>query len=316
LSCPAVKTLYKLTKWLLLTCAYTKPWKMNILEYARKPYPLRLSHWGIIIAISLFVSIFMVVFQPFGLQAMDSDRKSLLLTGYGLVTFVVLFVDMIILPLVFHGVFREERWTVFKQVIWLVWIVITIAFGNYVYSDLLSIVHWIGIKGYLYFIGFTFSIAVIPIIGVTFISYNQQLKRNLRDSQQLNKLIEDHKAEALSDDIKLVITSENKKQKIEIPSSNLICIESEGNYVNTWFLEEGKIIRSMVRITLKNIESQIGKSGSFFKCHRAYIVNLSHIEKVKGNSQGYRLIIKYLEKEIPVSRNYSKSFREAFRSKS
>ena len=92
-------------------------------------------------------------------------------------------------------------------------------------------------------------------------------------------MIEDHKAEALSDDIKLVITSENKKQKIEIPSSNLICIESEGNYVNTWFLEEGKIIRSMVRITLKNIESQIGKSGSFFKCHRAYIVNLSHIEK-------------------------------------
>jgi hypothetical protein len=285
---------------------------MNIIEYARKPYPLRFNKWGIILVISLFVSFFMVVFQPFGLQYMESDRKSLLLPGYGLVTFVVLFIDMIILPLVFHRVFREERWTVFREVIWLVWIVITIAFGNYVYSDLLSIVHWIGIKGYLYFVGFTFSIAIIPIIVVTVLSYNRLLKKNLKASNELNELIEGKTAETLPDDNKLVITSENKKQKIELLASNLICIESEGNYVNTWFLKDGKIIRTMVRNTLKNIESQIGKTGSLFKCHRAYIVNLSHIEKVKGNSQGYQLMVKYLEKEIPVSRNYSKSFREAF----
>ena len=125
-------------------------------------------------------------------------------------------------------------------------------------------------------------------------------------------MIDGKEAEALTNDNKLLITSENMKQKIEMPASNLICIESEGNYVNTWFIEEGKIISTLVRNTIRNIESQIGKADSLFKCHRAYIVNLSHIEKVKGNSQGYQLVVKYLEKEIPVSRNYSKSFREAF----
>jgi hypothetical protein len=46
-------------------------------------------------------------------------------------------------------------------------------------------------------------------------------------------MIMDKKTMVVSDDNKLVITSEKKNQKIETPASNLICIESEGNYVNT-----------------------------------------------------------------------------------
>ena len=38
-------------------------------------------------------------------------------------------------------------------------------------------------------------------------------------------------------------------------------------------------------------------------------INLSHIEKVRGNSQGCRLQVKYPDKEIPVSGNYSRSFK-------
>jgi DNA-binding LytR/AlgR family response regulator len=98
---------------------------------------------------------------------------------------------------------------------------------------------------------------------------------------------------------------------VEIPASSLVCIESEGNYVNTWYLEEGKIVRLLIRNTIKEIEKQIEDAPSLFKCHRAFIVNLAYIENVSGNSQGYRLKIKYLEQDIPVARNYSKSFREA-----
>ena len=285
---------------------------MNIIEYARKPYPLSLNKWGIILSISLFISFFMVFFQPFGLHDLESERKSLLLAGYGLVTLCVLFVNMIFLPLIFPWIFKEERWTVFREVIWLLWIVITISSGNYVYSDLLSIVHWTGIKGFFFFGGFTLSIAIIPIIGVIILSHNRLLNKNLIASGEINQLIEDHQAGRMNNN-KLVITSENENQKIETPASTLICFESEGNYVNTWYIEEGKIVRSLIRNTLKNIEPQIQEAGNLFKCHRAYIINLSYIEKVNGNSQGYRLQMKYLDKEIPVARNYSKSFREAIR---
>ena len=284
---------------------------MSILDYARKPYPVILSRWAIILTISPFISFFLIIFQPFGLQYLDPDRKFLLLAGYGLVTFVVLCIDLFLIPSMFPSVFREERWTVAKEIIQLIGIVITIAIGNYTYSVLLSIVSWVSIKGFIIFTGFTLCISIIPIIGVIVISHNAMLRRNLNAAIQLNQVIMDKKGKEVINNNKLVITSENKNQKIETPASNLICIESEGNYVNTWFLEEGKIVRLLIRNTIKNIESQIQEAGNLFKCHRAFIVNLSYVEKVMGNSQGYRLLVKYLDKEIPVARNYSKSFREA-----
>lgn len=284
---------------------------MSILDYARKPYPVSLSRWAIILVISPFISIFLVIFQPFGLQYLESDRKSLLLAGYGLVTFVVLSIDLFIVPFIFPSVFKEERWTVLREIILLIGIVITIAIGNYMYSILLSIVSWVGIKGFIIFTGFTLCISIIPIIGVIVISHNAMLRKNLNAAIQLNQVIMEKKGGGVIHNDNLVITSENKNQKIETPASNLICIESEGNYVNTWFLEEGKIVRLLIRNTIKNIETQILEAGNMFKCHRAFIINLSYVEKVMGNSQGYRLMIKYLDKEIPVARNYSKSFREA-----
>lgn len=284
---------------------------MSILDYARKPYPVSLSRWAIILVISPFISIFLVIFQPFGLQYLEPDRKSLLLAGFGLVTFVVLSIDLFIVPFIFPLVFKEERWTVSREIILLIGIVITIAIGNYMYSILLSIVSWVGIKGFIVFTGFTLCISIIPIIGVIVISHNAMLRKNLNAAIQLNQVIMEKKGGGVIHNDKLVITSENKNQKIETPASNLICIESEGNYVNTWFLEEGKIVRLLIRNTIKNIETQILEAGNMFKCHRAFIINLSYVEKVMGNSQGYRLMIKYLNKEIPVARNYSKSFREA-----
>jgi hypothetical protein len=284
---------------------------MKLIEYARKPYPISLNRWTVIITISLFITVFMVVFQPFGLQYLESDYKSILLAGYGLVTFVVLLFNMIIVTRLFPKVYREERWTILREVVWLTWIVITISIGNYIYSDLLSIVHWVGFRGPLVFILFTFAIGIIPITGVVVFSYNHRLKKNLIASQELTTMIKNQDTISVGEDNRLVITSENMNQKLETQASNLICIESEGNYVNTWYIEEGKIVRLMIRNTLKNVESQIDKTDILFKCHRAFIINLSYIDKVKGNSQGYRLLVKHLDKEIPVSRNYSKSFKEA-----
>jgi hypothetical protein len=242
---------------------------------------------------------------------LESEWKILLIAGYGLVTCIVLILDTFLVPLIFPALFKEEKWTVSKEILLLVCIVITIAFGNYAYSVILTIVPWVGIKGFIIFTLFTLSIAIIPIMGVIVISHNRLLKQNLEATVQMNRMIGEKKNGRASTNNDLIITSENKNQTLEIPASNLICIESEGNYVNSWYLEEGRIVRLLIRNTIKNIETQIQEAENLFKCHRAYIINLSHIEKVMGNSQGYRLLVKYLDKEIPVARNYSKSFREA-----
>jgi hypothetical protein len=284
---------------------------MNVFDYLRKPYPVSQNRWAITLGISLFISVFMILFQPFGLHNLESGEKSWMLAGYGGVTLLVLLIDIFILPLVFPLFFKEENWTVFREFLLLVWIVITIAMGNYLYSVGLTIVNWAGMKGFFIFTGFTLSVAIIPIIVVIVISYNALLKKNLEASRQLNRFIAEKDGDGDLPVTWLVITSENRKQQVRIPASSLICVESEGNYIHTWYLKEGKIVGLLIRNTIKNIGIQVGKAENLFKCHRAYIINLRFIEKILGNSQGYRLRVKYLDKEIPVARNYSKSFREA-----
>ena len=281
-----------------------------LIEYARRPYPRHRNRWLLLLSISAFVTLFMLVFQPFGLHQLQVENRRILLAGYGLVTLLVLVVDLIILQAVFPGIFSENRWTLLKEALFLLWIILTLTVGNYAYSVLLAIVPWAGTKGLLIFAGYTLAIAVPPIVVLVIVSYNRLLRRNLSSAKEINRMITGRKHAREKED-RLIINSENRTQTLETRASGLICIESVGNYVNIWTLEEGKIVRQMMRSTLKEIERQVEKAGSLFKCHRAFIINLQHVEKVNGNSQGYRLRMKYLDQEVPVARNYSKSFREA-----
>jgi len=61
-----------------------------ILKYLRQEYPITTNRWQIIIPISLFVSFFMLIFQPFGLDEYQGKYQVLLLAGYGFVTLVFL----------------------------------------------------------------------------------------------------------------------------------------------------------------------------------------------------------------------------------
>ncbi len=151
---------------------------MNLLlTFLNKPYPQTQNKWKSAISISLFISLFLYVFQPFGLQLLKHDHKDLALLGYGVVTFLVLALNYVMLPFIKPSIFNEDRWTVKKQILWLVWIVFSISLGNYFYSILFSVIPWFGFKGFLIFMVFTIVIAIIPIVLITFISQNAMLRK-------------------------------------------------------------------------------------------------------------------------------------------
>ncbi len=285
----------------------------RIKKYLHKPYPRQDNRWIILVLIPLFISFFMVTFQPFGLQMFSHENKNLLLVGYGIVTFIVLVIDMYILPLVLPQLFREERWLMISEIFYLVWIVLSISAGNYAYSVIFSIGAWHGMAGLLIFIGFTFAIAIIPIVGIIVFSHNYMLRKNLAGADEISRILADKK-DLPHVENKIQLVSANKNHTIQTTAFQLLCVESEGNYLNIWCLEEGKIVQHVIRNTVKNIIEQLGDASGLFCCHRAYIVNLRYIDHAEGNSQGYRLTLQYLQKDIPVSRNYTNAFNAAFRS--
>ncbi|MGV8146968.1 MAG: LytR/AlgR family response regulator transcription factor [Alkaliphilus sp.] len=62
--------------------------------------------------------------------------------------------------------------------------------------------------------------------------------------------------------------------------------------------------------TLKDLELQL-PDKNFIRTHRAFIVNIDYIDEITPwFNYTYKLRIRCLDEEIPVSRNYMKSFKE------
>jgi DNA-binding LytR/AlgR family response regulator len=50
----------------------------------------------------------------------------------------------------------------------------------------------------------------------------------------------------------------------------------------------------------------------YFRCHRAFIVNLDNVLDWKGNALGYQLTIRDYTQKIPVSRQKVKAFDQLY----
>lgn len=80
-----------------------------IKEYLKQPYPFPYKKWNIIISISLFIGLFMLIFQPFGLSQMRGGAyKSVFCLGYGVVTMTVMIINIVIIQHLFKGWFNNK----------------------------------------------------------------------------------------------------------------------------------------------------------------------------------------------------------------
>lgn len=287
---------------------------MKLLTYLNQPFPVSINRWKVILPISIFIGLFMIVFQPFGLREAEHQYQMLILSGYGIVTFLVLLFNLFLLPAVFQGPFEESRWTVLKQIAWLAWILFTIGLGNLGYS--LLIFNFQASFWQLFFIFqlFTLAVGIIPVVTVTVIEQNYLLKKYAKEALML-----DQRAKPLIDQDAgagktIQFLADNNKDTLSIPVADILFIESSGNYIKIHEMKGLGISSHLLRCTMKRAEQQIHKEKSLFRCHRAFIVNMDKIEKIKGNSQGYRLKLEGYDDEIPVSRNFLEDFKKEYES--
>ncbi|MFO7614003.1 MAG: LytTR family DNA-binding domain-containing protein [Bacteroidales bacterium] len=281
-------------------------------KYFTQRYPYEENKWKIIVPISLFIAIFLVIFQPFGLEGLQIDYKYYFLAGYGLVTFLVLVLVMILLPAVFPGSFREEKWTIIKEFSHLLLIIFCIGLANLLYSTWF-IDFRLTLPTLLIFQGFTLAVGVIPITMLILIKQSYLNRKNMVAATQINTLLPEHQ-HASTPGHTLRITSDTGREEVVVSSSDLLFIKSEGNYITVGYLRNNRFHSSLLRNTMKYAEESLATLSGFFRCHRSWIVNLERISRVSGNSQGLRLSLPGLDEEIPVARNLVDDFRRRLRS--
>ncbi|MBR9920052.1 MAG: LytTR family transcriptional regulator [Bacteroidetes bacterium] len=274
---------------------------MALAEILQAPYPLQKSARNLLffsIGSGIFVAAFLIFFQPFGTREFDSDSKYLFLAGYGVIVSVCMAIFTFFMPRFFPRLMQESAWTVSKHILFL-WLAfsftIFICFGyKQWYFD-----QAINFRGFAGFLPLALSIAIFPITALVILDYIRKLRYYQQKAQNLSPGPVQKKR---TQHIRLI--DEYGKEAFRAAEEEIRYLSTADNYVEIHFIREEKPAKVLLRNSLKEIEKQLAGS-SLKRCHRSFMANFNHIEKVSGNAQGYQLHLRDVSQTIPLSRSRS-----------
>lgn len=238
--------------------------------------------------------------------------------GFGLITFLITFLHFLIWPKLLPKTFRDEQWTVGKEILHIISNILLIAIVNRYYLLLLTN-GYIGLPNLGSMILVTFLIGIFPTAGSVIVNYIVQLKKYSQAAAQLP--VHTHTPDSLAQAVDipnltnntsaaLTLTAENEKDTVIVANSaDLLFVESSDNYCTVYYLKSGQPAKVLLRSSLSRIESQLMLTDAvrqtFVRCHRSYIINLDQVERVTGNAQGYKLHLLHGQYQVPVARKYN-----------
>jgi predicted house-cleaning noncanonical NTP pyrophosphatase (MazG superfamily) len=262
-----------------------------------------LKHNSIIVFfISVGVPLFLMIFQPFDIGLLPVKDKYYLIIGFGVITFLALSLHLLFIPSMFPKLFRSLKWNVKKEILWNLWILFTILTGFFFFTKALGV------------LSFDFNLvikliltATIPISALIIINQNRMLRSHLKRAGELNKKLRDNK---LRQEEIISFVSDYQKDSLAIKVNSLLFIRSANNYIEVFWKEGDAVKNQMVRCSMAYSEELLKEYKFIVKCHRSYIVNISHIDRFEGNLQGYKLFFENIDFPIPVSKSLAGKLQE------
>ncbi len=299
-------------------------------SFLNKPFPRSEINRRSVITnffVGCFVALFLIVFEPFDLSQWQTDMKALKLAGFGLVSFIIPIIVSTLIIQIIQKKNIEDNWTIGKEIVVILSILVCIAIGNMLYGKLFNMMPF-SLNGFLFAFASVILIGIFPVTLHVLRKHNKLLKINLEKAVSVNQYLHPTEIKTendlkvpdevpppnmpdnIADEIKvipkLILIAENEKDKIELIPDQLLYIESADNYSNIVFVENEKIKKQLIRSSLKRIELQLN-SDLIVRCHRTFIVNLKNVKNVEGNAAGYKLSFGIENYFVPVSRNYGNS---------
>ncbi len=281
-----------------------------IRSWLNKPFPFAETPKSKLVTASLFglfIYLFLAFFQPFGINGITSHKHTYLL-GFGGITFAVMMFNFVLLRIFLPSLFDLDRWVVSKHILFSLWNIILIALFNWLYN------YKVGEQIAKYhdlpsFLAITAGVGLIPVVFLTLLIERELWIRHNEIAHDVSDRLKKQQYFSESGD-SITLVAESLKESLRLSPKQLVCINSEGNYSKVYYCENGKVEERLMRVPLKKVEKQLEEFDTIVRCHRSYIVNLSHIQKISGNARAFKLHISNPELAIPVSRSFPKAMIE------
>jgi len=252
--------------------------------------------WIFCLSVSVFVVLFLLAFQPFGVNNFDphftlSTQFVLAIGSFGLVVFVTLAANEFLLRPLAPGPMNRAR-----LLTWLAWTYLSLGTVVYLYYNFLQDWHdmsWHSYFGFLRDIGMMIT---LPVAGFLFYIRHESLKSEF--VQLLN-----FKAAPPSTTL-VQFQSDTLNENFSVALDDVLYLESQDNYVAVAWREDDQPRSTLIRSSLKKQESSLAEP-CLVRCHRSFIVNLLRVRRCQGNQHGLKLGLLGTDRVIPVSRAYA-----------
>ena len=288
----------------------------KITKFLNQPYPYDFNTRTILkhaSAVGVFIFLFLFIFQPFEIHpdVVSMSQKISVSLGYGLISFIIPLLFYILLPKLFPIIIAEEQIKIKYELLLSTALLVFIGLGNAFYHHLLYPANNF-LTDILQFQYFTFVIGIFPTTLSMMINIILNLRKNLHEARAMNAHINDPaRVPRNEQSAELVFMSENEREVLSIPAREFYYIKAAGNYVEICRNRDKGITTEIMRSPIKRLETQLEQHPFIIRCHRAFIINLDHMESVSGDSQGYQVRLKNITAPIPVSRGYIKALKNA-----
>lgn len=277
---------------------------INLLFYSKK-------FW--FIALNTYFVLFLMIFEPFGiyyLAGVDKVFSLLICLSIFTVLYIVSMRIVAVLKISHPEIDITKKYivTAFFSVLMTI-LIFWIYFGIIVY-DKITFAFLIDVARSVIIISiFPSIIAAILSERIIYARYLEKFQNSSNIVSSFNSVLStEGKQDAL-----LQIKTDNLSELIELNKSELICVEANDNYSAIYYLRNNKMYKDLYRISLKKIENHLSFHDEFVRFHKSYIVNIHFLKRILGNSQKYRLMLEYLDIEIPVSRNFPSQIIQSLR---
>lgn len=300
---------------------------MALPKFLTRPFPViegLKTKFITALSFAAFVFLFLYIFQPFRLNHFTDVEVLYHSLTFGAITFSIMFLNLLLLHRIFPNFFKDENWTTGKELFIVLFYIALIGLGNFIFA--IKVLHVENTFGsFLYLELITLSVAALPVFVFILIRENSLLKKNRQEAKTFEQVLhhQDERAVSLSpqdgkEEVKIIpvsnnyiqFTSESDKVEVTLEPTKVYFISSADNYIKINFETEKGLVTKLLRGTLKRTENDLSNHPQFYRCHKAYIVNLWQVEAVSGNARGLKLTLKNCPDEVPVSRTLNDEIKK------
>lgn len=253
--------------------------------------------------IPIFIFIFLLIFQPFNINMTHDLVKKISSIFFMSLSSSILWIIHL------YGIFyKKKNFSVGFTVLLEVWVLLLIGVGNFVISELFSSHVPFYLPNLPVLIFWTLITGMIPMVFLIIIYEVYYVNSKVKFINQVNKIIVEQNTAEKSEII--TINSNIGQDYFIIPLNHLLFLQAAGNYVDVHYFDNGYNLKhGLIRNTLSGVILQLNKQcDAFIRCHHSYVVNLTKVERVIGNSSSYKAVLKNIKTEIPISKKYKDQF--------